>query len=73
VPDADLPGLYRAADLFVYPSRYEAFGLPPLEAMAYGIPVVAGRARSLPEDLGTAALSGHPEGAESWRRAWPPH
>ncbi len=64
VPDADLPGLYRAADLFVYPSRYEAFGLPPLEAMASGIPVVAGRAGSLPEVLGPAALFVHPEDAE---------
>ncbi len=63
VPDADLPGLYRAAELFVYPSRYEAFGLPPLEAMASGVPVVSARAGSLPEVLGTAALFVDPEDA----------
>jgi glycosyltransferase involved in cell wall biosynthesis len=64
VPDPDLPGLYRAADLFVYPSRYEAFGLPPLEAMASGVPVVSGRAGSLPEVLGRAALFVDPEDAD---------
>ena len=55
VPDEDLPALYRCAELSVYPSRYEAFGLPPLEAMASGVPVVAARAGSLPEVLGPAA------------------
>jgi glycosyltransferase involved in cell wall biosynthesis len=63
VPDRDLPGLYASAELFVYPSRYEAFGLPPLEAMASGVPVVAGRAGSLPEVLGPAALFVDPEDA----------
>ncbi len=55
VPDADLPGLYAGAELFVYPSLYEGFGLPPLEAMACGTPVIASRAASLPEVLGDAA------------------
>jgi glycosyltransferase involved in cell wall biosynthesis len=56
VPTEDLPDLYSAADLFVYPALYEGFGLPPLEAMACGTPVVASSAASLPEVLGEAAL-----------------
>jgi glycosyltransferase involved in cell wall biosynthesis len=56
VPDADLPALINLADVFVYPSRYEGFGLPPLEAMACGIPVVTTNAASLPEVVGDAAL-----------------
>lgn len=56
VPAADLPALYAAATAFVFPSRYEGFGLPPLEAMAAGTPVVAARASCLPEVLGDAAL-----------------
>jgi len=56
VPDEDLPALYSAAEVFVFPSLYEGFGLPPLEAMACGTPVVASNAASLPEVLGDAAL-----------------
>jgi len=56
VADEDLPALYNAADLFVFPSRYEGFGLPPLEAMACGTPVVCSDASSLPEVVGDAAL-----------------
>ncbi|MGE5508139.1 MAG: glycosyltransferase family 4 protein [Chitinophagales bacterium] len=55
VAEGDLPALYNAAELFVFPSLYEGFGLPPLEAMACGIPVVASRASSLPEVVGDAA------------------
>lgn len=56
VPQEELPIWYHAADLFVYPSLYEGFGLPPLEAMASGTPVVTSSASSLPEVVGDAAL-----------------
>jgi glycosyltransferase involved in cell wall biosynthesis len=56
VADADLPALYAAATVFAYPSLYEGFGIPPLEAMACGTPVVASTAGALPEVLGDAAL-----------------
>lgn len=56
IADEDLPALYTLADLFVFPSLYEGFGLPPLEAMACGTAVVAGNNSSLPEVLGSAAL-----------------
>ncbi|HWP46758.1 MAG TPA: glycosyltransferase family 1 protein [Candidatus Limnocylindrales bacterium] len=52
VPDPDLPSLYKAATLFVYPSLYEGFGFPPLEAMACGTPVIYGRGSSLEEVIG---------------------
>jgi glycosyltransferase involved in cell wall biosynthesis len=52
----DLPLLYNGADLFVYPSLYEGFGLPPIEAMACGTPVIAANTSSLPEVAGEAAL-----------------
>jgi glycosyltransferase involved in cell wall biosynthesis len=51
-----LPGLYAAAEFFCYPSLYEGFGLPPLEAMAAGTPVVAGNYGAAREVLGEAAL-----------------
>lgn len=60
VPDVDLPFFYNAADLFVYPSLYEGFGLPPLEAMASGIPVIASNQSSIPEVVGDAAILIHP-------------
>ena len=53
--DVRLAACYRGASLFVYPSRYEGFGLPPLEAMALGCPVVCSNASSLPEVVGDAA------------------
>ncbi len=61
VPPAELPLWYRAADVFAYPSLYEGFGLPPLEAMACGTPVVTSNAASLPEVVGDAALQIAPD------------
>ncbi|RME35317.1 MAG: glycosyltransferase family 1 protein [Thermoflexia bacterium] len=60
VPDGDLPAIYSAADLFVFPSLYEGFGLPVLEAMACGVPVVCSNTSSLPEVAGDAALLADP-------------
>ncbi len=56
VPDKTLACLYRLASVFVFPSLYEGFGLPPLEAMASGTPVVTSNVSSLPEVVGDAAL-----------------
>ncbi len=64
VRDAELPGLYSAATLFVFPSRYEGFGLPVLEAMACGTPVIASNVSSLPEVVGNAALTVNPDDIE---------
>jgi glycosyltransferase involved in cell wall biosynthesis len=55
VPDDDLPAVYAAAAVLCFPSLYEGFGYPPLEAMAVGTPVVAARASCLPEVVGPAA------------------
>jgi glycosyltransferase involved in cell wall biosynthesis len=56
VPDKDLPALYSGAVCFVYPSYFEGFGLPPLEAMKCGAPVIVGDRTSLPEVVGDAGL-----------------
>ncbi len=60
VPDEHLPALYSGALAFVFPSLYEGFGLPPLEAMACGTPVIASNTTSLPEVVGDAALTVDP-------------
>jgi glycosyltransferase involved in cell wall biosynthesis len=61
IPDDDVPGLLNLADVFVFPSRYEGFGLPPLEAMACGTPVISSSAASLPEAVGDAGLLVSPD------------
>lgn len=60
VPADDMPGVLAAASVVVYPSLYEGFGFPPLEAMAVGTPVVASNRASLPEVLGDAAIQVDP-------------
>jgi glycosyltransferase involved in cell wall biosynthesis len=67
--DAALVALYRAAGVFVYPSRYEGFGLPPLEAMACGTPVVAARAGSIPEVVGDAGVLVDPDDVRGFAAA----
>ena len=56
VNQSDLPYLYSGAELFIFPSLFEGFGIPPLEAMACGTPVIASNLTSIPEILGNAAV-----------------
>lgn len=65
VPKSDLPSLYSGATVFVYPSLYEGFGLPILEAMACGVPVITSRVSSLAEVAGEAGVLIQPEDVES--------
>jgi glycosyltransferase involved in cell wall biosynthesis len=64
VADEVLPALYSAAELFLYPSLYEGFGLPVLEAMACGAPVITSSTSSLPEVAGAAAVLIDPQRAD---------
>jgi glycosyltransferase involved in cell wall biosynthesis len=64
VPEAKLPSLYRGAEALVFPSLYEGFGLPPLESMACGTPVVTANITALPEVTGDAALLVDPTSVE---------
>jgi len=66
VDDVELAALYRLADVFAFPSRFEGFGLPPLEAMAYGCPVVASNASAIPEVVGDAGLLVPPTDPSAW-------
>jgi glycosyltransferase involved in cell wall biosynthesis len=65
VDDEDLPSMYNAAELFVLPSRYEGFGMPVLEAMACGTPVVCSNRASLPEVAGDSAFQVPPDDPEA--------
>jgi len=65
VPDMALPDLYRAASALVYPSLYEGFGFPPLEALACGCPVITSTRGSLGEVAGEAAAIVNPEDIHS--------
>lgn len=60
IDEADLPACYEMAEVFVFPSLYEGFGLPPLEAMACGTPVVSSNSSSLPEAIGEAGIMVEP-------------
>jgi glycosyltransferase involved in cell wall biosynthesis len=66
IPEANLPEWYRAAELFVYPSRYEGFGLPVVEAMACGTPVICSNAPGVHEVAADAAIQLPPDDVEAW-------
>lgn len=69
VDDSDLPDLYRGADVMVYPSVFEGFGLPPLEAMACGTPVIVANRTSLPEVVGDDGILINPYDTEEMTAA----
>jgi len=69
IPDADLPALYASARALIHPAWHEGFGLPPLEAMACGTPVIASNRTALPEAVGDAALLIDPGSPESLAQA----
>lgn len=68
-PVQDLPFLYNAAELFIYPSFYEGFGLPPIEALACGTPTIVSNISSLPEVVGDAALKVDPHSQQAMTQA----
>lgn len=69
VAEEDKPALYSSARAFVYPSQYEGFGLPPLEALACGTPVICSHAASLPEVVGAAGILLAPHDGAAWVEA----
>ncbi|MCK4525681.1 MAG: glycosyltransferase family 4 protein, partial [Candidatus Andersenbacteria bacterium] len=69
IDDKDKAALYGLADLFVYPSFYEGFGFPPLEAMAAGTPVITSNFSSLPEAVGDAAITVNPYNIDELTKA----
>jgi glycosyltransferase involved in cell wall biosynthesis len=69
LPDEEAAAIVRGARVFVYPSVYEGFGIPPLEAMAAGTPVVAAKTSSLPEALAEHARFVHPDDVEGMAAA----
>lgn len=69
VPESDLPGIYSGARLFLYPSIYEGFGLPPIEAMASGVPVIVSDRSCLPEVTRGAAMMIDPDDIDGFASA----
>jgi glycosyltransferase involved in cell wall biosynthesis len=69
VADEDLPSLYRGAAVFAYPSRFEGFGIPVIEAMACGVPCVVSSHPSLDEACGDAAIRADPDSPEAFAEA----
>jgi glycosyltransferase involved in cell wall biosynthesis len=69
VDDGDKPALYRGASVFAFPSLYEGFGLPPLEAITSGVPVVSSNTSSLPEVVGEAGILLSPKDEKGWVEA----
>src|SRR5680860_907633 len=69
IPSADLDALYREAVALTFPSRFEGFGAPVLEAMARGCPVIASDATAVPEVLGAAGMLVSPDNASHWTEA----
>jgi glycosyltransferase involved in cell wall biosynthesis len=69
IPSDELPFWYNSAEIFLYPSVFEGFGLPVLEAMACGVPVLVSNASSLPEVAGSAGLCLPPHDPAAWREA----
>jgi glycogen synthase len=69
IDEAELPLWYAAATVFVFPSIYEGFGMPPLEAMACGTPVITSNSSSLPEVVGDAGLMAPPHDAAAFAAA----
>ena len=69
IAEEDLAAVYRAAHTFVFPSRAEGFGLPPLEAMACGTPVICSNATSLPEAVASAGILVDPNDVQAWASA----
>lgn len=68
IDDVDKPALYNGASMFLFPSIYEGFGLPPLEAMACGTPVIASNTSSIPEVVGDAGVLISPTDKAGWVR-----
>jgi glycosyltransferase involved in cell wall biosynthesis len=69
IPEEELPLWYAAATVFVFPSIYEGFGMPPLEAMACGTPVITSNTSSLPEVVGDAGLMVNPTDTQALAEA----